>query len=402
MFAGLYLAFNIGANDVANTVSTSVGSKALSIKKAIILAGIFEFLGAFSLGDHVTQTIKQGFVDPQIFAQDPIGFAYGMTAAILATSFWLQFATIRGLPVSTTHSIVGAVLGFAIVQGGISHIKYKQLFTIFFSWLLSPILGGIISYIVLRFILKFIIDKNNPHIRAKYLLPAIISLAVFILSFSFTPKITKAIFDHEIAYVNLIISLCISFVIWLIFYKLGRKIAKGTDKRRLMLFYVEKFFAKAQGVTVCFLAFAHGSNDVANAIGPASAVLQAATTGSVEVSSSSPTWLMLVGALGIVIGLIVFGRKVIETIGQKITSITPTRGFSAEIGASFTIIFGSLLGLPLSSTHILVGSVIGVGLARGINGIDFFVIKKIARSWIVTMPITAMLSMFFCLLLKLI
>ncbi len=186
VIAGLYLAFNIGANDVANAMGTSVGSGALTIRQAIVAAGIFEFLGALLIGDEVSRTIKQGFVGPEIFQMDPMGFAYGMTAAILATSLWLQYATFKGLPVSTTHSIVGAVLGFAVIHGGLFKVKFGQLGAIFSSWLISPILGGVISYLWLRVILRLIIDSHDPIGRAKKFVPIMIGMAVTILSSSFT------------------------------------------------------------------------------------------------------------------------------------------------------------------------------------------------------------------------
>lgn len=401
VLAGLYLAFNIGANDVANTMGTAVGSKALTIKRAIILAAICELLGALIIGDEVSRTIKHGFVNPQIFSEDPTGFAFGMTAAILATAFWLQFATLRGLPVSTTHSIVGAVLGFAIVFGGAYEINFMQLAAIFMSWLISPISGAIISYLVLRFILYFIIDSHDPIERAKKFTPWMIGLATFILSSSFTGKIIKKLFgDGNYALSGIFFALILGIITSLIFRLLAHRLSNKETDRNKSLWVAEKIFASMQYVTACFLAFAHGSNDVANAIGPASAVISALTDNAVEFETNIPFWLLLLGGLGIVFGLAFFGRKVIDTVGQDITEITPSRGFAAELGAAITILSGTMLGLPLSTTHILVGSVVGVGCARGISGVNINVIKKIGRSWIITMPITALLSLIFCLIIK--
>jgi PiT family inorganic phosphate transporter len=394
------LAFNIGANVVANTMGTAVGSQALSIKQAIALAAVCEFLGAILIGDEVSRTIKQGFVSPTIFAADPLGFAFGMTAAILATALWLQYATIKGLPVSTTHSIVGAVLGFAIMHGGFYYINFAQLGAIFSSWFISPLLGSIIAYFSLRFILKYIIDHRDPIRRAKKLVPFMISGAVIILSSSFTPRLMRK-FSHEHAQLlGIILAVVLALLVGIIFKIWLGKFETITGDRNKILGVTETIFARMQYVTAGFLAFAHGSNDVANAIGPASAVVSALLDKSVNNENPIPLWLLIIGGMGIVIGLASLGRKVMLTVGENITEITPSRGFAAELGAALTILLGTALALPLSTTHVLVGAVIGVGLARGISGINVSVIKKIGRSWIVTMPITAMISMFFCLIIK--
>lgn len=400
VIAGFYLAFNIGANDVANTMGTAVGSQAMTIKQAIFLAAICEFLGAFLIGDEVSRTIKQGFVSPTIFAADPYGFACGMTAAILATALWLQFATIRGLPVSTTHSIVGAVLGFAIMYGGWDDINFMQLGAIFSSWVISPLLGALISYFSLRFILRVIIDSHDPIGRSKKLVPFMIGSAVVILSSAFTPKLMKKISPDYSELLGIISSVLLGLIIGFIFRFIIKRVFSVTNERDEILILTEKIFARMQFVTACFLAFAHGSNDVANAIGPASAVISALIDKNVSSETQIPLWLLFLGGLGIVIGLAAFGRKVIQTVGQDITEITPTRGFAAEFAAALTILVGTILGLPLSTTHVLVGAVIGVGFARGISGIDVVVIKRIARSWIVTMPITAAISMMFCFIIQ--
>lgn len=400
VIAGLYLAFNIGANDVANTMGTAVGSQALSIKNAIILAAICEFLGAILIGDEVCRTIKQGFVSPTIFAADPRGFALGMTAAILATALWLQYATYKGMPVSTTHSIVGAVLGFAIVQGGFYDIKFSQLGAIFSSWFISPLLGSLVAYFSLRFILRHVIDNRDALGRAKKLVPIMISAAVMILSSSFTPKLMRKLAVERSDLFGMILVLALGLTIGIIFKLWLTKLNLGPLNRDQSLEITERIFSRMQYVTAGFLAFAHGSNDVANAIGPASAVVSALLEQSVQSEAAIPLWLLVVGGLGIVVGLATMGRKVILTVGEGITEITPSRGFAAELATALTILLGTSLGLPLSTTHVLVGAIIGVGLARGISGININVIKKIGRSWIVTMPITATISMIFCLVLR--
>lgn len=401
IIAGLYLAFNIGANDVANAMGTSVGSGALTIKQAIIAAAFCEFLGAVLIGDEVSRTIKQGFVGPDLFSSDPIGFAYGMTAAILATSLWLQYATIKGLPVSTTHSIVGAVLGFAIMHGGLSAIEFGQLSAIFLSWIISPLTGALVAFISFRVILKFIIDSRDPIARAKRWVPIMIGIAVTILSSAFTSKIAAKILTDKSIFVGPSIALLIGVSVGAVFWRyVHRHHTDGLDREKILLL-TETIFSRMQWVTACFLAFAHGSNDVANAIGPAAAVISALTEQTVSDQTLVPFWLLVVGGVGIVLGLASFGRKVIKTVGQEITEITPSRGFAAEFGAALTILLGTIFGLPLSTTHVLVGSVVGVGFARGLSGIDLIVIKRIARSWIVTMPLTAAISMVFCFLMRL-
>ena len=399
--AGLYLAFNIGANDVANAMGTAVGSGALTIKYAILAAAVCEFLGALLIGDEVSRTIKQGFVGPGLFASDPEGFAYGMTAAILATSLWLQYATFKGLPVSTTHSIVGAVLGFALMHGGLFEIEFGKLLAIFSSWLVSPVLGGLISYFSLRFILRTIIDSRDPIGRAQKLVPIMIGLAVTILSSAFTQKLLNRWLPVKIEGLGILLAMFFGLVIFVVFRVYANRVSEASADREKILNKTESIFARMQWVTACFLAFAHGSNDVANAIGPAAAVIAALTENTVADETAVPAWLLFIGGIGIVVGLAAFGRKVIQTVGQEITEITPSRGFAAEFGAAITILFGTIMGLPLSTTHVLVGSVIGVGFARGISGIDLIVIKRIARSWIVTMPLTAAISMVFCFLLRL-
>mgnify|MGYP003337650381 CR=1 FL=1 len=374
--AGFYLSFNIGAND--EIMGTSVGSRALNIKKAILIASVFEFLGAVLMGDEVSKTIKDGFVDPSVFAQDPLGFAYGMTAAIIATSVWLQYATIKGLPVSTTHSIVGATLGFALIQGNSSDINITQILSIFSTWIFSPVLGGLISYLSLIIIFRFIIDNKDSLKRVKIIAPFMLGITVFLLSSSFTSKLASKIFSTSIHMWGSLISVFLGLLFSILIYLYANSFIINSHSRVVILTKVEKIFSRMQWVTACFLAFAHGSNDIANSIGPAASVIAVINKNSVTQSSEIPLWLLLLGAVGIIAGLLTFGRKVIETVGKKITQITPTRGFSAEFGASLTILFGSTFGIPVSTTHILIGSVIGVGLARGIGGLDLSI--KIGRA----------------------
>lgn len=380
LLVGFYMAWSIGASDVANAMGTSVGSHALTIKQAILVAAIFEFLGAFLVGGHVTNTIKQGIIDPLTFASDPLLFAWGMTAALLSTGIWLQFASAKGLPVSTTNSLVGALIGFGLVCRGPEAIKWEALSRIALSWVISPILGGVIALIAFFAIRKYILDSKEPLKATQSLAPWILCAVVLVLVSLFLPK--------HLWWLAILGSL----VCALVFSRVIRKTTSKSSGRDDTLMRVERVFAWIQVITACFMAFAHGSNDVSNAIGPVAAVINIAFSHHIVISSQVPWWLLGMGGLGIVIGLATYGRKIIETIGHSITEITPTRGFAAEFGAAFTILVGSHFGLPLSTTQVLVGAVVGVGLARGIAGLNLVVIRKILNSWIITMPATCFIS----------
>ncbi len=402
LIVGLYMAWSIGANDVANAMGTSVGSHALTIGQAIAVAAIFEFLGAFLVGGQVTNTIKQEIVDPMMFAGDPIGFAGGMTAALLATAVWLQFASARGLPVSTTHSIVGAVVGFGIVTGGWDAVQWDALTGIILSWFISPFLGGVIAFGTFFIIRKYILDSQDPLRMTKKLGPFMLFVVVSATSFLFFEKSLSGLqlnYRAELAFfITISFSLLLVFTAKMLLLR-GKLEPLNRDSN---LAQVERIFAWFQIVTACFMALAHGSNDVSNAIGPVAAVASIVKDGYMSSSSEVPLWLLGLGGLGIVVGLATYGRKVIETIGTGITEITPTRGFAAEFGASFTILVGSSLGLPLSTTQVLVGAVIGIGLARGLAGLNIVVIKRIMGSWLITIPTTGSISAALCYIWQLV
>ena len=381
LIAGLYMAWSIGANDVANAMGTSVGSHALSIGQAIFVAAVFEFIGAFFIGGHVTTTIREGIVDPATFMGDPIGFAGGMTAALIATAAWLQFASFKGLPVSGTHSIIGAVVGFGIVSGGVDAVQWEELGNIVVSWFVSPLVGGVIAFLTFFIIRRFILDSATPLLMTRRLAPFMLFVVVATVSFVFL--------STEIALALALLSGLLAT--WLV-----RNLTERTASRDEILAKVERVFAWLQIVTACFMALAHGSNDVSNAIGPVAAVVSVVTNQGIQATSQVPMWLLAFGGVGIVLGLATYGRKVIETIGKGITEITPTRGFAAEFGAAFTILVGSYIGLPLSTTQVLVGAVIGVGLARGIAGLNVAVIRRIAMSWLITIPTTGAISAVLC------
>lgn len=393
LLAAFYMAWNVGANDVANAVGTSVGSHAVTVRQAVIIAAIFEFIGAFVIGDEVTNTIRKGIIDPETFADQPLLLAIGMTASLIATGVWLQIATLKGLPVSTTHAIVGAVLGFGLVFAGFETVHWNEIGRIAASWIVTPIIGGAISYGLFYIIKRYILDAINPIASLKRWAPWLVFLVLAVLLSMF---LRECLHKFVIVENNDGVAYLISFLLALTGGVTASVMMKiyvvETNSREDALRRVEKVFGHIQVITACFMAMAHGSNDVANAIGPAAAVVSIIQEGVVSNTSVVPAWLLGLGGVGIVIGVATFGRRVIATIGKGITEITPTRGFSAEFGAAFTILIGSLSGLPLSTTQVLVGCVIGVGLARGIAGLNLKMIGKIMSSWIVTIPATATVS----------
>ena len=399
LVGGLYMAWNIGANDVANAMGTSVGSHALTIKQAVIVAAIFEFSGAFLVGGNVTSTIRKGIISVEIF-QTPNELALAMTAALLAAALWLQLASLKGLPVSTTHSIVGAVIGAGIVHAGLGAVQWMKIGTIIASWFVSPVCGGILAFCVFTWIRKKILDSDNPERNTLRLAPPLVLVAGTVLMMTFIYKGLKNL-KLDLGYGTTTLLAASVGLVLAILARFWIKRTKAPGQERMeQIQYVERVFAWLQIITACFMAFAHGSNDVANAIGPAAAVYSALTEGVVATKSAVPLWLLGLGGVGIVIGLATFGKRVIETVGKNITEVTPTRGFAAEFGAAATILLGSRLGLPLSTTHVLVGSVIGVGMARGISGLNLVVIRNIAASWIITLPAAALVSALLFLLLR--
>jgi len=389
---GFYMAWNIGANDVANAMGTSVGARSLTFRQAIIVAAIFEFSGAMLVGNHVSLTVAKGIVNPVSYSKQTIIFAYGMLATLLAAALWVNMATKLGMPVSTTHSIVGGVMGFGIATHGLSSIEWGKVVTIVLSWIVSPITGGIISFIIFVFISRKILTHEKPVVAAKKYAPFLAFLVSIILVFSMLYKGLRNLhlnfsFTHA-----LLIAIGVSVVFYFAIYRIVAGIPVDTTlpyKRRFP--QVERVFAILQVITASYMAFSHGANDVANAVGPLMGAVYAIKLTAHE-QLSMPIWVLSVGAIGIVTGLSMYGYKVILVVGRKITDMTPSRGFSAEFGAATTVLVCSKLGLPISTTHTLVGSVIGVGLARGIGALNLKILKDIVISWLLTLPIAAVLS----------
>ena len=398
---GVFMAWGIGANDVANAMATSVGAKALTIKQAILVAAVFEFLGAVLAGGEVTSTIRKGIIDASLLSDTPETLIYGMLASLLAAGTWLLIASRNGWPVSTTHSIVGAIVGFAAVGVGIDAVHWDKVGTIVMSWVVSPLIAGFIAYFVYVSVQVLILRQEDPLARAKRYVPVYIFLAAF--------TITLMTILKGLKHVGLTISIAnaylLAITIALVISSIGafaiRRIKPDPKLEKRQHFYtVERVFAVLMIVTACSMAFAHGSNDVANAIGPLAAVISIAQTGVVGAKSAIPIWVLVLGGGGIVIGLATYGRRVIATVGHKITQLTPSRGFAAELAAATTIVIASGTGIPISTTHTLVGAVLGVGLARGIEAIDLRVVGRIFVSWVVTIPAGAFLAIVFFYVFK--
>ncbi|MFQ5983190.1 MAG: inorganic phosphate transporter [Woeseiaceae bacterium] len=398
---GVFMAWGIGANDVANAMATSVGSKALTIKQAILVAAVFEFLGAVLAGGEVTSTIRKGIVDASLLSGTPELLVYGMLASLLAAGTWLFIASHNGWPVSTTHSIVGAIVGFAAVGIGIDAVQWGQVGTIVMSWVVSPLTAGFIAFLIYMSVQALILRHEDPLARAKRYVPAYMFLAAFTITLVTILKGLKHVgLDLSIMKAYLL-AILIGLAVALVGAVAIQRIEPDPKLEKKQHFYtVERVFAILMIVTACSMAFAHGSNDVANAIGPLAAVIGVAQTGIVGARSPIPIWVLALGGGGIVIGLATFGRHVIATVGRKITQLTPSRGFAAELAAATTIVIASGTGIPISTTHTLVGAVLGVGLARGIEAIDLRVVGRIFVSWVVTIPAGAFLAILFFYVFK--
>jgi len=448
LVSGFYMAWNIGANDVANAMGTSVGSGALSLKQAIVIAGVLEFCGAFFFGSYVSETVESGIINVDLLRDTPLVLAYGMVASLISAGIWLQIASYFGWPVSTTHSIIGSVVGFGAIVVGVEGVYWDQVAYIAFSWIASPFLGGLFSYIIFSILLRKIFYVPNPLRAARKITPFLVFLVMTTISFALLYGGFER-FDLGLPY-SVLISLAVGSICAIFGYFSVRRIKNieqdyvrevydprsiaALEKARRNLQYVqarssgdlgsqvtelvdhvkdisltmkeavdihatrseyrivERIFAKLQLMSACLMAFSHGANDVANAIGPLSAAVRAVLGGAYEYSQPVPLWTLALGGVGIVIGLATWGWRVMETIGRKLTELTPTRGFAAEFGAAITILVASRLGFPISATHTLVGAVLGVGFARGLEALNLTTMRDILVSWIVTIPIGAALA----------
>ena len=402
---GLFMAWGIGANDVANAMGTSVGSRALTLKQAVVVAAVFEFMGAYLAGGEVTKTIRKGIIDANLLSTMPNGaeiLIFGMLAALLAAAIWLLIASYFGWPVSTTHAIGGAIVGFAAVGIGVEAVKWSKVGSIVMSWFGAPMLAALISFIIFRSVQKLILDTDRPFENAKRYVPLYIFLAGFVISLVTLFKGLKHVGLDFDAVTNVQLAMLVGVIIMMIGVYFIRKIEVDEDADKDFHYAnVEKVFPVLMVVPASAMAFAHGSNDVANAVGPIAAVVSVVNHGGIIAAKSvMPSWILLLGGIGIVIGLLTYGARVMATIGQKITELTPSRGFAAELSAASTVVIASGTGLPVSTTQTLVGAVLGVGFARGIAALDMRVIRTIFMSWVVTLPAGALLAILFFFFLK--
>ena len=392
------MAWAIGANDVANAMGTSVGSGALTVWGAILVAAIFEFAGAFFAGGHVTDTVRKGMLDISLIGRDQL--IYGMLGSLAAAGTLLVGATRFGLPVSTTHSIVGAIVGFGVVSIGPEVVNWGKIGQIVLSWLTSPLLAGVIAFGIFQFTRAKVLDTKDPVVQIRKLGPVFFFLVFFIIGLVTLFKGLKPLKLD----LNLTQALIGSTLLGFVGSGLGiffiRRVQLGPEDPKHRFSRVEKIFVVLQILTACAIAFAHGSNDVANAIGPLAAISSAISGADLGGKASVSPWMLAIGGIGIIFGLATWGYRVMETVGKRITELTPSRGFAAQLAAATTIVVASRMGIPISTTHTLVGAVLGVGLARGISALDLRVVGKIIASWVATLPIAAGLSMFFYFFFK--
>jgi inorganic phosphate transporter, PiT family len=390
------MAWSIGANDVANSMASAVGAKAITFKQAVLIAGVLNFIGAVFVGEHVVETVKGGIVDVSMIPNSSI-LLFGFVSALLAAALWVTLSTWYEMPISTTHSVIGALIGFGIISSGITCVQWGEVGSVAMSWVLSPIFGCILAFLVFKIIVRLIFAKDHPVESAKIVGPFIMGVTAFLIVSSLLLKTSLSetlgltlfqdamIFSGIVGILTIIISLLL----------LRNIQAKSVEDYAT----VEGIFRKLQITTSCYVAFAHGANDVANAIGPVAAIIPLAQNGEMSVAAQVPYWLLGLGGIGIAFGCLTWGKRVMQTVGHRITSLTNTRGFSVDFGAATTVLVASKLGLPISTSHTVVGAVIGVGLARGLEAIDLGIIKKIVVSWLITLPVAAVTSIGIFLLL---
>ncbi|MEZ9522623.1 inorganic phosphate transporter [Enterovibrio norvegicus] len=394
---GFMMAIGIGANDVANAMGTSVGSKALTVKQAIIIAMIFEFAGAYLAGGEVTDTIRKGVIETSLYANQPEILVYGMMSALLAAGTWLLLASFMGWPVSTTHSIIGAIIGFACVSVGTEAVDWSSVQGIVGSWIVTPLISGLFAYIIFISAQRLIFDTDNPLINAKRFVPVYMFLTALIIAMVTIKKGLKHVGLHLTTGEAVMVSVAVSVLVMLFgYFYIARKYADNSATSANGYEGVERVFSLLMVVTACAMAFAHGSNDVANAIGPLSAIVSTVENmGAITEKAQIAWWILPLGGIGIVVGLATLGHKVMATVGTGITELTPSRGFAAQLATASTVVLASGTGLPISTTQTLVGAILGVGFARGIGALNLGVVRNIVASWVVTLPAGALLAVVF-------
>ncbi|OYE06685.1 inorganic phosphate transporter [Nostoc sp. 'Peltigera membranacea cyanobiont' 232] len=415
-----YVAWNLGANDVANAMGTSVGSKAVTLKQALIIAGVLEFTGAVLFGHEVTETLATKIANPALFAATPQIFVIGMVTVLISCGVWLQIATSRGLPVSSSHAVVGAIAGFSWVALGVGAIDWPSIGLISIGWVLTPLISGAIAALFYSLIKHWILDQPNQVVQLQEWIPWLSTALLGVFGVIVLPSLTEPLTNFVIEQVGFTIpaydipllmgavaAVGLTIISWRQLEDLG-KTEKSTQSPIPSSHYplspegappspipnpVERLFGRFQLLSACFVAFAHGSNDVGNAIAPLAAIVYINRTGSVPIDGITiPLWILILGGAGIVGGLAVWGKKVIATIGENIIALEPSSGFCAELATATTILIASRLGLPVSTSHALVGGVVGIGLVQNIKSIKFETLKGIAAAWLITIPVSALLS----------
>ncbi len=381
---GFYMAWSIGANDVANSMATAVGAKAITHKQAVVIAGILSIVGAVFVGSHVTDTVRKGIVD--VAGIDSHLLLLGFVSSLLAAAIWVTISTWKEMPISTTHSIVGALVGFGLITGGVSSVMWGKVGFVVASWVISPVAGCILAFFIFKIIVKTIFAREHPVKAAKVVGPIILGFTALLITSSLFLKTPLSKTYNIPTTEGILIAVIVAIAVAVMGIFLFRKVVAKSEEDYAT---VEGIFRKLQIGTSCYVAFAHGANDVANAIGPVAAIIPLAQGIGLGSEIEVPTWLFILGGIGIAIGCMTWGRKVMRTVGSRITTLTNTRGFSVDFGAATTVLVASSLGLPISTSHTVVGAVIGVGLARGLEAVDFSVIKKIITSWLLTLPIAA-------------
>jgi len=384
ILAGVYMAWNIGANDVANAMASAVGAKAITLRQAVIIGGTLDFVGATVIGSHVTSTILHKILDSQTLT-DPRVMMLGLLAALLSAAFWVFFATWSSLPVSTTHSIVGAVVGFGIIAGGLKAIQWAKILAIMISWIISPVFAGLLAYLIFVVIRRNILRRSEPFLAALKWTPLFLGTTIFIIMVSLLTKTPLGETLKVDVRSGLIGSAVIAAVTGILAKSWLAKAIKKVEEEG-----VEEIFKQFQILTSCYVALAHGANDVANAVGPVAGIYIIYNTHSLTEKIPVPLFVLVLGGIFIAIGVFTWGYRVIETLGSKITTLTNTRGFSVDFGTATSVLLASKMGLPVSTTHAAVGAVIGVGLAGGLAAVDFKVVGKITLYWIITLPLAAL------------
>ena len=390
---GLCVCWGMGANNVANAMGTSVGSGAITLRRALLLAAVMEFAGAYLAGGEVAATVSKGIIEGRLFEPVPHLLLFGMIGALLAAGIWLAIASMRGWPVSATHAIIGAICGAGVAARGIDAVNWETMAEIVVSWLVSPVLGGIVALLLTLSIRKLIFNTGNPIRQARRWGPMYAFLVGWVVALVTITTGLKYVNINLGGVQGQLLAIAIGIVLAILARVLMGRIHLDENEDRVFHFAsVEKLFVPLMVFTGAAMAFAHGSNDLANGVGPMATAIQIIQTQSVSARSAVTPFMLLLGAIGIVLGVVTYGYKVMATIGNKITQLTPTRGYAATVAASIVVVVASGIGMPVSTTHIAVGAVIGVGIARGIGALDMRVIGGIILSWIITVPIAGVLA----------